>query len=60
MRRTQEREVDLQRQEEAWRYNERIRKSQEEAEEKNEQAEMDTCMNKEQQVPEDQQSSKPQ
>ena len=38
MMRTQEREEDLQRQEEAWRKDEWIRKSQEESEEQNKQA----------------------
>ena len=36
----------------------KFRKLQEEAEERKKQAEMDACMNKEQQVPEDQQSAK--
>ena len=55
MGRTQEGKEDLQRQEEAWREDERIRKAQEEAEEQKKQAEMDACMNIKQQVPEDQQ-----
>ena len=58
MMRNQEREEDIQRQEEYWREDKRVRKSQEEAEERKKQAEMDACMNKEQQVPEDQQSAK--
>ena len=45
MIRTQEREEYLQRQEEAWRKFGKIKKSQEEAEEQNRQAEMDACMN---------------
>ena len=60
MRRTQEIEEDLQRQEEAWREYEQIRKAQEETEERNKQAEMGACMNKYQQVPEYQQASKQQ
>ena len=58
IRRTQEIEGYLQRQEEAWREDERIRKAQEEAEERKKQAKMDACMNKKQQVPEYQQSAK--
>ena len=46
MMRNQEREEDLQRQEEAWREEKIIRKSQEESEERNKQAEMDACTNK--------------
>ena len=46
IRRTQEREEDLQRQEVSWREDKRIRKAQEEAEERNKQAQMDACMNK--------------
>ena len=57
---TQEREEDLQRQEEAWREDKRIRKSHEEAEEQNKQAEMYACMKKEQQVPEDEEPANPQ
>ena len=60
MRGTQEREEYFQRQEEAWREGEGISKAQEEAEERKKQAEMDACMNKEQQVPEYQQSTNPQ
>ena len=48
MGRTQEIEEDLQRQEEAWREDEWIRKSQEEPEERKKQYEMYACMNKEQ------------
>ena len=59
-RRTQEGEEDIQRQEEAWIKDEQIRKAQKEVEEQNKQAKMDTCMNKEKQVPEDQQDAKPQ
>ena len=60
IRRTQEREEDLQRQEEAWREDERIMKAHEKVEEQNKQAEIDACMNKEKQVPEYQQAVKPQ
>ena len=60
MRSTQEIEENIQLQEESWREGKRIRKSQEEAEERKKQAEMDACTNKEQQVPGDQQSAKPQ
>ena len=60
MGRTQEREEDIQHQEEAWREDERFRIAQEESEERNKQVEMDNCMNKEQQVPEDQQAANPQ
>ena len=48
----------LQLQEEDWREQERIRKSQEEAEERKKQAEINACMNKEQRVTEDQKSEK--
>ena len=58
MRRKQAREEDLQRQERAFIDDKQIRKSQKEAEEKNKQAEMDACINKEQQVPEYQQATK--
>ena len=51
-------EEDLQCQEEAWREDERIRKAQEKAEEQKKHAEIDACMNKEQQVTEDQQAAK--
>ena len=60
MRRTKERGEYLQHQEEAWRENKRIKKSQEEAEERKKQSEIDACMNKGQQFPEDQQVAKPQ
>ena len=60
MRRTQEREKDIQRQEEAWRKEKQIKKAQEEKEKEKKQYEMEACMNKEQQVPEDQQYAKPQ
>ena len=53
-----EQEEDLQLQEESWKEEELIRKAQEEAEEQHKQSEMDACMNKEQQVPEDQQAAK--
>ena len=49
MRRTQERDDDLQCKEEAWREDEQIRISQEESEEQNKQAEMDACTNMAQQ-----------
>ena len=52
-----EQEEDLQRQEEAWREDKRIRKSQEEAEEPKK-SEMKACRNKEQQVPKYQQDAK--
>ena len=54
-RRNQKRQEYLQRQEEAWREDEQVRKAQEEEEERKKQAEMDACMNIKQQVPEDQQ-----
>ena len=53
-----EQEGDIQRQEEAYREDERISKSKEEPEEQNRQTKMYTRMNKEQQVPEDQQAAK--
>ena len=53
MRRTQEREEDLQCQEEAWRKDKQLRKAQEEVEERKKKSEMDACINREQQVPED-------
>ena len=53
-----EQEEDLQHQEEAWREDERISKAQEEVEERKQQAEMETCMNKKQQVTENQQAAK--
>ena len=55
---TWEQEEDIQHQEEACREEERIRKSQEEAEELKKKAETDACMNKEQHVPEYQQAAK--
>ena len=51
-----EQDEDLQHQEEAWREDKRIKKAQEESEEHKKQAEMDACVNKEQQVPEEQQA----
>ena len=60
MRRTQEKEEDLQCQEESWREDHRIRKSKEEAEERQKQSEMDACMNKNKQVPEYQEAANPQ
>ena len=56
MRRNQEREEDLQRQEEYWREKDWIRKIQEEAEERKKQAETDAYMKKEQKIPEYQQA----
>ena len=53
-----EREEDIIRQEGSWREEEKIRKPQEESEEKNKTSQMVACMNKEQQVSEDQQSAK--
>ena len=52
MSRNQEREEYLQRQEENWREDKRISKEQEESEEQNKRAEMNACMNNEQQFPE--------
>ena len=54
-----EQEEDLQHPEESWIEDERVSKSQEEADGQKKQTEMDTFMNKEQQVPEDQQYAKP-
>ena len=60
MRKPQERGEYLQSQEKSWREDEQIRKAKQEEEELNKQAETDNCMNKKQQVPEDQQSTRPQ
>ena len=53
-----EQEEDIQSQEEAWREGKGISKAQEESEKLKKQAKMNTHMNKEQQVPEDQQAAK--
>ena len=58
MRRTQEREEDLQCQEGYWREKELIRKAQEESEKLKKQAKIGAYRNKEQQDPEDQQAAK--
>ena len=56
--RNPEREEYLQHKEEAWREDEGVRKAQKEAEEQKKESEMEVCMNKEKQVPEDKQAAK--